>query len=92
MAKTAYVTARVEKKLKTDAEKVFRGVGVKTSDALTMFYKQVVHVQGLPFEVRIPNAETRKAIRDLEAGTGRVFSGPTKELFDMLEGRKPHKA
>ena len=70
--------------MKTEAEKVLRHVGVKTSDALTMFYKQIVIHQGLPFEVRIPNKETRKAIRDLEAGKGEVFTGSTKELFDYL--------
>jgi len=68
MAKTAYVTARVEKKLKTDAEKVLKSVGVKASDALTMFYKQVVIQQGLPFDVctrsHVPNAETRRALRE----------------------------
>lgn len=84
MAKTAYVTARVEKKLKSDAEKVLKSVGVKASDALTMFYKQVVIKQGIPFDVRIPNKETRKAIKDLEAGKGRIYTGSTKDIFDAL--------
>ena len=68
MAKTGYINARMEKKLKSDAEKVFRDVGVNTSDAVTMFYKQVVIQQGLPFDVcarsHVPNAATRKALRE----------------------------
>lgn len=84
MAKTAYVTARVEKKLKTDAEKVLKTVGVKTSDALTMFYKQVVIQQGLPFDVRVPNKKVRKTIADLRAGKGKLYTGSTKDIFDAI--------
>ena len=74
----------MDKKLKSDAEKVLRDVGVNTSDAVTMFFKQVVIQQGLPFEVRIPNKETRKAIAELEAGKGKVYTGSTKEIFDSI--------
>ena len=45
-------------------------MGVSTTDAITMFLRQVVLRNGLPFEVRVPNAETRRAIEELEnAGT-----------------------
>ncbi len=84
MAKTAYVTARVEKKLKTDAEKVLKTVGVKTSDAVSMFYRQVVLQKGLPFEVRIPNKETRQAIKDLRTGKGKIYTGSTEDIFDTI--------
>ena len=91
MAKTAYVNVRMDKALKAEAEKVFADVGVKPSDALTIFYKQAILRQGIPFDIcthlHIPNAKTRKAIRDLEAGKGEVFTGSTKELFDKLTGR-----
>jgi len=32
----------------------------------------------------VPNAESRKAIEELEAGGGEVFYGSTKEVFDSL--------
>lgn len=85
MTKTAYVNVRMEKKLKTDAEKVLRDVGVNASDALTMFYRQVVIQRGIPFSMHVPNKRTRKAIADLEAGKGTAFTDSTKELFDLLE-------
>ncbi len=84
MAKTAYINARVEQKLKTDAEKIFRRVSVNTSDAVSMFLRQVVLQRGMPFEIRIPNAETRRTIEALEAGKGKVFKGSNKELFAKL--------
>jgi DNA-damage-inducible protein J len=89
MGKTAYITARIEPKLKAQAGRVLAKVGVSTSDAITMFMRQVVLHDGLPFEVRVPNAETRKAIEELESGGGQVFHGTTKELFDSIV--KPRK-
>jgi DNA-damage-inducible protein J len=93
MGKTAYITARIEPKLKAQAGRVLAKVGVSTTDAITMFMRQVVLHEGLPFEVRAPNAESRRAIAELEAGGGEVFHGSTKELFDRLtKPRKKRKA
>jgi DNA-damage-inducible protein J len=70
MGKTGYITARIEPKLKAHAARVLARVGVSTTDAITMFLRQVVLRNGLPFEVRVPNAETKRAIEELEnAGT-----------------------
>jgi addiction module RelB/DinJ family antitoxin len=71
MRKTGYVTARIEPKLKAPAARVLANVGVSTTDAITMFFRQVVLRNGLPFEVRVPNAETKRAIEDLQ-GDSRV--------------------
>jgi DNA-damage-inducible protein J len=84
MTKTAYINARVNKKVKADAQKVFREVGVNTSDAVDMFLRQVVMHQGIPFEVRIPNKETRAAIRELERGGGKRFDSVDALMEDAL--------
>ena len=63
MAKTAMIRARLEPDLKRDAETVFSTLGLSPTEAITLFYKQVTLHHGLPFEVRIPNAETRDALR-----------------------------
>jgi len=92
MGKTGYITARVEPKLKASAGKVLNRVGVSTSDAITMFLKQVVVQGGLPFEVRAPNPETKKAIEELEAGRGEIFQGGTKEAFaEVIASRKKRR-
>ena len=54
MGKTAFITARIEPKLKAQAGRVLAKVGVSTTDAITMFMRQVVLHEGLPFEVRVP--------------------------------------
>ncbi len=61
--KTGYINARVTPTLKHDAERVLSTLGVSTTEAITMFLRQVVLRQGLPFPVRIPNAATAAAIK-----------------------------
>lgn len=60
--KTAKVNARVEPKLKEDAERVLDALGLSTTDAIRVFFKQIVHFRGIPFDVRLPNRTTRKAM------------------------------
>jgi DNA-damage-inducible protein J len=63
MRKTGYITARIESSLKAEAEGILASLGVSASDAVNMLYRQVVLNQGLPFEVRIPNAITLAALK-----------------------------
>ena len=66
MGRTGYITARVEPTLKAQAERVLAKAGVSTTEAITMFLTQIVLNDGLPFDLRVPNAEMRKAIEELE--------------------------
>src|SRR5438093_10810903 len=94
MAKTGYITARVEPKLKASAGKVLNKVGVSTTDAITMFLRQVVLQGGLPFDVRVPNAQTRKAIEELENPAKRAKLkkfATTDELFADIADDEAHQ-
>jgi DNA-damage-inducible protein J len=68
MAKSEMIRARVEPALKHEAEQVLQRLGITPTEAITLFYKQVTFHRGLPFPVRIPNARTRKAMRDARLG------------------------
>lgn len=70
MAKTEFIRARVEPELKTQAEEIFSKLGLSPTDAITLFYAQVILHDGLPFAVRIPNNETIDAIRQADTGVG----------------------
>ena len=86
MAKDAYINARVDKRTKARAQKVLGQVGMTTTEAINLFLAQIVLHQGLPFDVRIPNKETRQAMRELDAGKGERYTGSTKAfLQEMLE-------
>jgi DNA-damage-inducible protein J len=83
-AKTGMIRARVSPELKAQAEGILAEIGLSSSDAIRMFYKQVTLRKGLPFEARIPNATTRKALRDAEAGRGMTDYASVDEMFKDL--------
>jgi len=77
------------------AVRVLATVGVSTTDAITMFLQQVVLRNGLPFEVRVPNAETKEAIEELENPATRLKlkrHATTDELFADIAPRKGNQA
>lgn len=89
-AKTGYINARIEPKLKKRAEAVFDKIGLSTTDAVTMFLTQVVAQNGLPFSAKVPNKETIRAIEELERGGGTRHTGDVASLFEtLLRPRKP---
>ena len=67
MSKTQTIRARVKPELKRDAEAVLRKLGLTSSEAITLFLTQVKLNKGLPFPVRVPNAETRRALEEARA-------------------------
>jgi len=52
--KDAIVRARVEPRLKEEAETVFECLGISTTEAIRMFLTQVTLRRGLPFALEIP--------------------------------------
>lgn len=53
--KAAFVRARVEPRLKADAESIFESLGISTTEAIRMFLTQVKMRRGLPLAVEIPS-------------------------------------
>lgn len=52
--KTATLYARIEPDVKEQAEHILSALGIPTSNAISMFYKQIILNRGLPFEVKLP--------------------------------------
>ena len=51
-----------------DTDEMLDQVGLSSSDAVPMFYKQITMLQGLPFEARIPDATTLGTLRNADSG------------------------
>jgi len=66
MNKVSTVNARIEPTLKIKAENILHKVGLTTAEAIRLFYSQICLNKGLPFDVKIPNATTIKAMRDAD--------------------------
>ena len=81
--KTGYINARVTPDLKNEAEKILSALGVSTSEAVTMFLHQVVLNKGIPFPVRVPNAQTAAAINSAKAHPEKLLRAET--FADLLK-------
>jgi DNA-damage-inducible protein J len=81
--KSANLYARIEPDVKEQAEGILATLGIPASNAINMFYKQIILQRGLPFEVKIPsdrpvdistlseaefNEELEKGYADMQAG------------------------
>ena len=85
MSKTATVRARIEPDLKEEVEQLFRELGLSTTDAINIFFKQVKLRHGLPFEVTIPNKLTQKVLRESEDGVNLIRHNNLDEMYKSLE-------
>jgi DNA-damage-inducible protein J len=84
MAKTAMIRARTDEKLKEQVETIFHRLGMTTTEAINLFYRQVKVHRGLPFLVRIPNAETRRTLEKSARGEDVIKCKDEKDLFRKL--------
>ena len=50
-AKTSNLYARIEPEVKEEAESILAALGIPASNAINMFYKQIILNRGIPFEV-----------------------------------------
>ncbi|MEA1867581.1 MAG: type II toxin-antitoxin system RelB/DinJ family antitoxin [Thermodesulfobacteriota bacterium] len=84
MKKSSTIRARMEPDLKNKAEYIFRKLGLTTTQALTIFYRQVELRSGLPFDVAIPNETTRRTLADTDSGRNLVVCEDADDMFKKL--------
>ena len=87
--KTANLYARIEPDVKEQAESILATLGIPASNAINMFYKQIILNRGLPFEVKIPTARPANVSEFTEAELNAELE---KGYVDMVAGKtKPAK-
>jgi DNA-damage-inducible protein J len=73
MAGTAMVHIRVDEKVKANANAAFESMGISMSDAVRMMLVRVAAEKALPFEVRVPNKVTVRAMKASDNKKGKRF-------------------
>jgi DNA-damage-inducible protein J len=81
----AVVRARIDRKLKDEAEVVLSAIGLDTSTAFRLMMTRIAEEKSLPFELLRPNAATLAAIRELRAGEGKKFGSFETMITDINE-------
>jgi DNA-damage-inducible protein J len=78
-----YVRARIDINTKERAADALEAMGLSVSDAIRLLMLRVADEKRLPFEVRVPNSATRKAMAELEAGKGKRFRSVKALMNDL---------
>jgi len=79
------VRARVNGELKHEVEEILSQIGLSTSQAITLFLKRIKYERGIPFELKVPNATTLKAMEEADKNIGETVS-----LEEFLSESKPN--
>ena len=78
-----YVRARIDTSTKERAADALEAMGLSISDAIRLLMLRIADERRMPFDVKAPNATTRKAIAELEAGKGKRFASVDDLMADL---------
>ena len=65
------------------AADALEAMGLSISDAIRLLMLRIADERRMPFDVKAPNATTRKAIAELEAGKGKRFASVDDLMADL---------
>ena len=83
MATDSIVRARIDSETKQRAADALSEMGLSISDAIRLLMLRIADERRLPFEVKVPNAATKRAIAEIEQGKGKR-SETAEQLFKDL--------
>ena len=83
--KTASVRARIEPKLKLDAEFVLHELGITPADAIRLLYKAIAREHAWPIDLKIPNSTTKQTFSNTDQGRGLNRADDLPDLFEKLD-------
>lgn len=84
MSASTMIHVRIDEDTKAQAAETLDAIGLSLADAVRLFLKRLVAEQAIPFELKVPNAETRAAIEEARAMRRARFAAP-EALFDALD-------
>ena len=88
MGHDARISSRIDANLKQQADRILAEIGLKPSQAITLFYTQIVRQKGLPLDLKLPNEELEAAIAEAqnsELQKSRKSYNSAAEMFDDLD-------
>jgi DNA-damage-inducible protein J len=83
LATTEMIHVRIDKRIKTQASQTLKAMGLSVSDAVRVLLTRVAAERALPFEVKVPNAETATAMREARKSGLRSFDSVKDLMADL---------
>ena len=65
---TVQTSMRLDEEQFLEAKKILSQLGMNFTEAVNIFTNMVVLNRGLPFDVKIPNAETASVLKEIRSG------------------------
>jgi DNA-damage-inducible protein J len=86
MAETTNLSIRMDRDLKNEADRVFSALGMNLTTAITVFVRQAVRQEKIPFEIALlPDNEGRGiAMREAMAATERIWQNSVQNGTDKM--------
>lgn len=77
------VTIRMDESMKRQADELFSDLGMSLSGAITVFLRQSLREQAIPFQIGrdVPNRETLEAIEEVK----RLKNDPNKKMYNSFD-------
>ena len=93
-AKTANLYARIDPETKEQAERILDALGITSSMAINMFYRQIILQKGIPFEARLPYEApldmkklTKEELdKEIEKGYRDMVNGNVRSAASVFSG------
>lgn len=82
--RTAMINVRTDPEVKEKVTAILKRIGITTSEAVNLFFNRIIMERGIPFDVKIPNDETIKAMEDVEKGRNLESAKTVDEMFDKI--------
>jgi DNA-damage-inducible protein J len=77
------VRARIDTETKERAVAALDAMGLTVSDVIRILLRRVADEQCVPFEIKVPNAATREAMRELADGDSKQFATVEELMADL---------
>lgn len=83
--KGATIQVRVDPSTKSQVSEILDGLGIRISDAITMYLRQIILNDGIPFDLKLPNKLTAKTLDNAKAGKDLHEVASVEKLFEELD-------
>lgn len=88
MTQEARISSRIDADLKREGDAILSEIGLKPSQAIALFYKQIVRQRGIPFDLRLPNETLTAAMTEAREPNFKAETtsyGSAREMLDDLD-------
>lgn len=83
MIKKARVEVRIESGLKENVSEILRKLDISEAEAIRIYYRQIAINKGIPFDLKLPNKETIKALDEIRKTRLREYENLDDYLADI---------